>query len=882
MLPSMLVATLLNSAPAEIDGRIDPSYGDDGRTLIGYLESDTPTLRGYALSGSGRTWMLADDDRDFGTLYLARLLADGTPDSTFGPAMNGQRRVALPAGLIANTQALRLTGSVIQPDGKPVLWGGLYSVNGQIGVYPGLVCRLAVAGNFDAGFGSGGCRTLRSFLHNGERCLVSDVAITSEDQLLVIGNCQADDMAERPFIARLTATGALDLGYAGGAGLSNPAPPTGFDQQRFRALVLDADDQAVVAAEFDRVLAGAQSTALGLRKFDGGGSPETGFGTAGTRELFFGSAWQQNLQARDLQLRPDGRLLLLGEGLGDAPLRPVVLLAQLQANGTLDASFGSNGLRIDDLDDQMQLGDRIATMTLEDTGRAVVVGQRFRPGAAALANAGTEFWLGVHAFAPPAGAAPTLYVSGDVATTGMVESPGLGFSAPFTVTPGQITAVPLHNTLEFPGNDSIDVRMVKLTSAAPVVVSMRNGAHFIEDAYAALPVQALGTEYRILGWGLTFGAPFITSQFAIVPTRNNTTITITPTVSVGARPAAVPYQLTLQAGQSYNLHGGSDDGPIDLTGTTISADKPIAVYAGHGTARNPSAVDFFDGMIDQQRPLDSWGRHFLLHPYAERSSGDSVRVLAHEAGTLVAVNGEHLTALAAGQALMLELTAPMQISTSRPVAVAQYMKGVNADPGALGDPFMAMVPPVEQWQRRYRAQTTPTFGEPSSNFLNIVAPMPALGAVTLNGTPLSAASFTAIGSSGYASTSVAIDPGSHVVNSPLPVGVAVYGMYNSGAYGYPAAAAPSGNFSQGAADDLILRYNQLGSRDPDFGSTGQVVLDHGVVYGGSPPSRDRIVMAIATRGTIQVGSTMVNGLSGQSLPLSYRLGSDVLLRDGFE
>ena len=125
MLPSMLVATLLNSAPAEIDGRIDPSYGDDGRTLIGYLESDTPTLRGYALSASGRTWMLADDDRDFGTLYLARLLADGTPDSTFGPAMNGQRRVALPAGLIANTQALRLTGSTIQPDGKPVLWGGL-------------------------------------------------------------------------------------------------------------------------------------------------------------------------------------------------------------------------------------------------------------------------------------------------------------------------------------------------------------------------------------------------------------------------------------------------------------------------------------------------------------------------------------------------------------------------------------------------------------------------------------------------------------------------------------------------------------------------------------------------------------------------------------
>jgi uncharacterized delta-60 repeat protein len=811
MSSTLLLATLLSTAPAEIDGRIDTGYGDDGRTLVGYLESETPTLRGYALSSSGRTWMLSDDQQDFGTLYIARLLADGSLDTTFGPAMDGRRRVALPPGLIANTQALRLTGSTIQADGKPVLWGGLYSVNGQIGAYPGLVCRLAVAGNFDASFGTGGCRTVRGFFDSGESCLISDVAITSQDQLLVIGNCQADNLAERPFIARLTSTGALDLNY-GGVGVVTPPPPAGMTQQRFRALVLDADDQAIVATEFDRVLAGVQTSALGMRKFDGGGTPEPGFGNAGTLELNFGSAWQQDLHSRDLQQRPDGRLLLLGEGLGDAPLRPVALLAQVQANGSLDASFGTAGLRVDDLDDQMQPGDTLAGLEIEESGRAVVVGQRFRPDAAALTNAGTEFWLGVHVFVAGGGAAPMLYVSGDVATTGLVESPGLGFSAPFTVTPGQITEVPLHIDTEFPDNDVIDVHMVKLTSAAPVVVSMRNGATFIEDAYAALPVQALGTEYRIMSWGITFGTPSTTTQFAIVPTRSNTTVTITPTVTVGARPAGVPYQLIMQPGQSYNLRGQTDDGLIDLTGTTISADKPIAVYAGHGAARNPSTVDFFDGMIDQQRPLDSWGKHFLLHPYAGRTSGDTVRILAHEAGTLVSVNGQYVTALAAGQALPLELTAPMQITTSRPVAVAQYMKGSAADPGNLGDPFMAMVPPVEQWHRRYRAQTTPTFVQATASFLNIVAPLPALGTVTLNGAVVPPASFTAIGSSGYASTSVAVDPGSHVVNSPVPVGVSVYGMYNSTAYGYPAAAAPAGSFSQGAAEGAsqtdVLRTTQ--------------------------------------------------------------------------
>lgn len=881
MLSSLLLASLLvTTAPTEVDGRLDSGYGDDGRTLVGYLESTTPSLRAYARAASGRSWMLSDDANDFGALYVARLLADGSPDSDFGPAMDGRRRVALPAGLIAQTHALRVVGALVQADGKPVFWGGLYPVEGQLGAFPGLVCRLAVAGNFDPGFGTGGCRSLRSFASSSERCLVSDVAVTSLGALIVVGNCMADSMPERPFLARLSSGGALDLGYAGGAGLSLPAAPAGVDQQRFRALVLDADDAALVATEFDRVLAGEQSSALALRKFDAGGSVEAGYGIAGTRELFFGSAWQVDLRARDLHSRPDGRLLLLGEGLGHTPLRPAVLLAQLHADGSLDTDFGAGGLRVDELDGQMQPGDRLASLAIEDTGRALAVGHRYRPGAAALAHAGTEFWLGV--FRGQFQGTPTLYVSGDVASTGMVETPGLGFSAPFTVSPGQITAVALHPDLEFPTNNAIGVRSVKLSGSAPVVVSLRAGAELTEDAYAALPAAALGTRYRVLTWVVDPLSPNPGSQIAVVATRANTTVTITPSATVGARPAGVPFQLTMQAGQNYNLWAvGTNDGAADLSGTLVEADKPIAVFSGNGVARIPIGENFSDLIIDQQRPLHSWGRHFLLRPFAGRSA-DVVRVLAHEAGTLVAVNGQHLTELAAGQSVMVELIEPIHILSSRPVAVAQFMKSSAADPGVLGDPMMAMVPPVEQWHRRYRAATTQTFGNNPTHFLNIVAPLQALGAVTVNGVAVSADAFTALGDSGYASTSMEVAHGSHRVEAPQSIGVMVYGYYNFAAYGYAAAAAPSGNFVQGAADDLILRYDIRGSRDPHFGGQGQVVIDHGIVYGGTPASRDRGVAAVPTRAGILVGSNMVSGLSAQSLPLSYRLGSDLLLRDGFE
>lgn len=46
---------------------------------------------------------------------------------------------------------------------------------------------------------------------------------------------------------------------------------------------------------------------------------------------------------------------------------------------------------------------------------------------------------------------------------------------------------------------------------------------------------------------------------------------------------------------------------------------------------------FRDTRRDQPRPIDSWGRH---HPFTGCSSGDTVRVLAHKAGALMAIDGQ--------------------------------------------------------------------------------------------------------------------------------------------------------------------------------------------------------------------------------------------------
>jgi hypothetical protein len=117
--------------------------------------------------------------------------------------------------------------------------------------------------------------------------------------------------------------------------------------------------------------------------------------------------------------------------------------------------------------------------------------------------------------------------------------------------------------------------------------------------------------------------------------------------------------------------------------------------------------------------------------------------------------------------------------------------------------------PVERYCTEYvlapdNAVAGPAFFDIS--FFGIVAPVAAVGAVTINGITIPAASFSPIASSGYSAATVAVYPpggGSGyvfgsvsatcsvcVVQSPLPIGVSVYGFNGSpDAYSYPGGMA---------------------------------------------------------------------------------------------
>jgi IgGFc binding protein len=169
-------------------------------------------------------------------------------------------------------------------------------------------------------------------------------------------------------------------------------------------------------------------------------------------------------------------------------------------------------------------------------------------------------------------------------------------------------------------------------------------------------------------------------------------------------------------------------------------------------------------------------------PLATRLNGDTFRILASFDSTNVLANGAPVAMLNRGQFDELIITGPAQISADQPVLVAQYSNGSSFD-DVTSNPFMMLIPPFEQFLASYTV-TTQASGF-STNFINIVAPAAAVGAITLDGTAIPPSTFAPTGTCGLLGAQVPVPSGSHTFLGPLPFGVFVYGFTDFDSYGYP-------------------------------------------------------------------------------------------------
>lgn len=396
---------------------------------------------------------------------------------------------------------------------------------------------------------------------------------------------------------------------------------------------------------------------------------------------------------------------------------------------------------------------------------------------AAMDSRGTEFMF---AFPPnyTNSGNLSLFISSESDASGTVEIPGLSFVQPISIRANEVTQVTLPRNAQHTAANSIKSLGIRVVTDQEVTVYGLNQFQYSTDAFLALPVDVLGLEYLNISYqGLGGSYP---SQMLVTGVYDGTEVTITPATATTGRAAGTPFNLTLNAGDSYLLQATSGD----LTGTTVNATSPVSVMGAVKCVNVPVGYGACDHIVEMLPPVATWGQSFVTIPLATRKKGEVFRILASEDNTQITVNRDPVATLQRGQHHEIILTAPSEITANAPVLLAQYSPGQSFD-GVISDPFMMLIPPSEQFLNSYNFATLTQSVGFRNSFVNVMAPTGALDSMLLDNTPVDKTLFQPVGQTGFSSAQIALEPGSHNIRSLESFGIYVYGFGSYDSYGYP-------------------------------------------------------------------------------------------------
>lgn len=211
------------------DGSPDASFGTDGEVILDASSHDV--LNKLLIQPDGKIIVAGSSGHHFVTI---RLLADGTPDPTFGE--NGVQATAYFPNA---TDAL---GAALQADGKILLSGS--TVDGEID--KACLLRLNADGSLDTTFNGTG-KVLTAFGAAGSAAI--GVALQPDGKVLATGYAAVDsggigdgDLA----VARYLSDGSLDASF-NGTGILIQALDPHFDEGRH--ILLQADGKIILTGQ---------------------------------------------------------------------------------------------------------------------------------------------------------------------------------------------------------------------------------------------------------------------------------------------------------------------------------------------------------------------------------------------------------------------------------------------------------------------------------------------------------------------------------------------------------------------------------------------------------------------------------------------------------
>ena len=484
----------------------------------------------------------------------------------------------------------------------------------------------------------------------------------------------------------------------------------------------------------------------------------------------------------------------------------------------------------------------------------------------AASSKGTDFWFAYPKGAtinPVAGnssasASVAFTVTGDIGTTLSITHPSSSGSGS-TSTTGTLQATSAGSSyggyyrLRFSLNpdyyqatqtDGIDTRTYHVVASAPVSIEQDYTISYYptptssvsppDARWQAIPTDSLGKEYYVLSYqnqSVAYGSNdsrFVRdsegTQFVVVATADATDVTITPSVTFGSRVANTPYTISLNQGQEYRAFSSATS--ADLTGTIISATKPVSVVSGHSCAEIPARLSsatstlYCSTIMETLFPTGGWSKQFIVPIFSAIPNGispDQFRFIANKDGTQVSLNDRgilHTFNLAKGEwgqyvpygaNSSSTSPVPLVVNSNYPILVAQYM---GEDISYSTEPAMTMVPGYDNYLTSY------LFNFPQdtthSDYINIIAPTADTGSLRLDGSPFGQYDFSPVAGTNYSwayksIASTSSNRGNHTITGSSAFGLVAY---SSGSYSAPLGTATSPGFNLLAGSKLSISSTQ--------------------------------------------------------------------------
>ena len=179
--------------------------------------------------------------------------------------------------------------------------------------------------------------------------------------------------------------------------------------------------------------------------------------------------------------------------------------------------------------------------------------------------------------------------------------------------------------------------------------------------------------------------------------------------------------------------------------------------------------------------VESWGKKILTAPFATRTRGDAIRILARRDNTHVARNGAEITTLSAGGWIDVEGVQDVALWTANePICVFQYSYSRDVD-AQVSDPFYLFVPPIDGATPGELILREPDFAK---RFVNVLAENPVEGVITLDNIPLEESEGVKVQREGkFFFATIDLKKGIHTLSSIVPFVAISYGFDTLDGYG---------------------------------------------------------------------------------------------------